>query len=211
MATLRTSSRAAYAQQASALHVVLLGMGGVGKSALCRRLANGCFVSTYGATIEDEYTLDLVVDDVAMRVRLVDTAGQVEYADTWVPQVERAHAVLVVVASPDPLSLQVAHQYLATLRTRVTALPPVVLAITKIDETDSFLPTEAVTQFCTLNAIVHLHRTSAKTDVGVQECFAELFHLAALHRAAAVSASSSSARSSAPSNTDSWRKGCILL
>ncbi|KAJ7719545.1 ras protein [Mycena maculata] len=65
--------------------VVVLGDGGVGKTALAVQFTLNCF--TYDPTIEDAYRKQVVVDDRMCFVEVIDTAGQEEYAtlrDQWV-------------------------------------------------------------------------------------------------------------------------------
>ncbi|KZP07472.1 hypothetical protein FIBSPDRAFT_667025, partial [Athelia psychrophila] len=67
--------------------VIVLGDGGVGKTALAVQFTLSCFIETYDPTIEDAYRKQLVVDNKVCFVEVVDTAGQEEYAtlrDQWV-------------------------------------------------------------------------------------------------------------------------------
>ncbi|KAJ3017328.1 UNVERIFIED_CONTAM: Ras GTPase ras2 [Siphonaria sp. JEL0065] len=67
--------------------LVVLGDGGVGKTALTLQLCTNHFVETYDPTIEDSYNKQVVVDDVACNLEILDTAGQEEYTalrDQWI-------------------------------------------------------------------------------------------------------------------------------
>ena len=60
--------------------VVILGSGGVGKSALTIRLITDNFLEEYDPTIEDTYQKSLVVDGESTVLNVLDTAGQEEYS-----------------------------------------------------------------------------------------------------------------------------------
>jgi GTPase KRas protein len=60
--------------------IVILGSGGVGKSALTIRLITDNFLEEYDPTIEDSYQKTLVVDGESTQINILDTAGQEEYS-----------------------------------------------------------------------------------------------------------------------------------
>ena len=65
---------------------VVLGSGGVGKSALTFRLITDSFVVGYDPTIEDDYRKQITIDGQVERLDILDTAGQEEYnsmRDMW--------------------------------------------------------------------------------------------------------------------------------
>jgi len=67
--------------------LVVLGDGGVGKTALTIQLCLNHFVETYDPTIEDSYRKQVVIDDQACVLEVLDTAGQEEYTalrDQWI-------------------------------------------------------------------------------------------------------------------------------
>ena len=56
-------------------HLVVLGSGGVGKSALTVQFVQGLFVESYDPTIEDAYKKQIEVDDKLCSLQILDTAG----------------------------------------------------------------------------------------------------------------------------------------
>lgn len=69
------------------LKLVMLGDGGVGKTALVIQLCLHKFVETYDPTIEDSYRKQLVLDDQSTTLEVMDTAGQDEFdnlRDMWI-------------------------------------------------------------------------------------------------------------------------------
>jgi len=59
--------------------LVVVGGGGVGKSALTIQFIQGHFVDDYDPTIEDSYRKQCVIDDEVALLDVLDTAGQEEY------------------------------------------------------------------------------------------------------------------------------------
>ncbi|KAM6225736.1 ras-related protein R-Ras2-like [Porphyrio hochstetteri] len=59
--------------------LVVVGRGGVGKSALTIQFIQSYFVMDYDPTIEDSYTKQCVIDERAARLDILDTAGQEEF------------------------------------------------------------------------------------------------------------------------------------
>ena len=59
--------------------LVVLGGGGVGKSALTIRLVTDNFLTEYDPTIEDSYRKQVVIDQKTALLDILDTAGQEEY------------------------------------------------------------------------------------------------------------------------------------
>eukprot|EP00842_Homolaphlyctis_polyrhiza_P006783 jgi/Hompol1/7105/HPOL_004005-RA len=67
--------------------LVVLGDGGVGKTALTIQLCLNHFVETYDPTIEDSYRQQVVIDGTPCILEILDTAGQEEYTalrDQWI-------------------------------------------------------------------------------------------------------------------------------
>ncbi|KAM5353108.1 hypothetical protein ACJZ2D_017006 [Fusarium nematophilum] len=71
--------------------LVVLGDGGVGKTALTIQLCLQHFVETYDPTIEDSYRKQVVIDGQPCMLEVLDTAGQEEYTalrDQWIREGE---------------------------------------------------------------------------------------------------------------------------
>lgn len=60
--------------------VVVLGSGGVGKSALTVRFVSGSFIERYDPTIEDFYRKEIEVDGAPSVLEILDTAGTEQFA-----------------------------------------------------------------------------------------------------------------------------------
>jgi len=60
--------------------IVVVGGGGVGKSAVTIQFIQSYFVTDYDPTIEDSYTKQCVIDDHVAKLDILDTAGQEEFS-----------------------------------------------------------------------------------------------------------------------------------
>ena len=63
--------------------IVVLGSGGVGKSALTVQFVQGIFVEKYDPTIEDSYRKQVEVDGQKCMLEILDTAGTVSCYKYW--------------------------------------------------------------------------------------------------------------------------------
>lgn len=63
--------------------IVVLGSGGVGKSALTVQFVQGIFVEKYDPTIEDSYRKQVEVDGQQCMLEILDTAGTVRRILPW--------------------------------------------------------------------------------------------------------------------------------
>jgi len=63
----------------SEFKLVVLGDGGVGKTALTIQLTSNHFIEYYDPTIESSYRRQVVIDEKACILDVLDTAGQEEY------------------------------------------------------------------------------------------------------------------------------------
>jgi len=69
------------AKQDVPLHkVIMVGSGGVGKSALTLQYMYGDFVEEYDPTKADSYRKKITLDNQPCQIDILDTAGQEEYA-----------------------------------------------------------------------------------------------------------------------------------
>ncbi|XP_024624095.1 ras-related protein R-Ras [Neophocaena asiaeorientalis asiaeorientalis] len=85
--------------------LVVVGGGGVGKSALTIQFIQSYFVSDYDPTIEDSYTKICMVDGVPARLDILDTAGQEEFGAMREQYMRAGHGFLLVFAINDRQSL----------------------------------------------------------------------------------------------------------
>lgn len=76
--------------------VVVLGSGGVGKSALTVKFVLGRFVERYDPTIEDFYRKEIQVDGAPSMLEILDTAGTEQFASMRDLYIKNGHGFIVV-------------------------------------------------------------------------------------------------------------------
>ena len=62
------------------IKVIVMGVGGVGKSAITNRYVVGRWVEKYDPTVEESYQTIVDIEGRALQVEILDTAGQDEYS-----------------------------------------------------------------------------------------------------------------------------------
>ena len=73
------------------LKLVILGDGGVGKSALTMQFVSNYFLDEYDPTMDEDYRKQAVVDDETVLFDILDSAGQEEFEtleDQWISHSE---------------------------------------------------------------------------------------------------------------------------
>ncbi|XP_069760262.1 GTPase HRas isoform X3 [Narcine bancroftii] len=93
--------------------LVVVGAGGVGKSALTIQLIQNHFVDEYDPTIEDSYRKQVVIDGETCLLDILDTAGQEEYSAMRDQYMRTGEGFLCVFAINNTKSFEDIHQYRA--------------------------------------------------------------------------------------------------
>ncbi|KAJ3446901.1 ras-like protein [Anaeramoeba flamelloides] len=78
--------------------IVVVGGGGVGKSALTIQFTQNHFVEEFDPTIEDTYRKQIVIDEETIILDIVDTAGAEEYSSTLPSHVKGSKGFIIVYA-----------------------------------------------------------------------------------------------------------------
>ena len=78
------------------MRFVMLGSGGVGKSAISIQYIKASYTDRYDPTIEDAYTKATQVDGKPVQVNLLDTAGQEEFTGMYF-HVEWFYNIFVII------------------------------------------------------------------------------------------------------------------
>ncbi|KAH3768088.1 Ras GTPase [Pelomyxa schiedti] len=114
--------------------VVLVGAGGVGKSAMTLALVQNVFVTDYDPTLETAYRKPISVDDTVCMLEILDTAGQDDYAAIREAYFRQGQGFLVVWSVVDRLTFQIAQEmYQRILILKEATKVPVVFCGNKID------------------------------------------------------------------------------
>eukprot|EP00010_Vexillifera_abyssalis_P007221 CAMPEP_0201547688 /NCGR_PEP_ID=MMETSP0173_2-20130828/4180_1 /ASSEMBLY_ACC=CAM_ASM_000268 /TAXON_ID=218659 /ORGANISM="Vexillifera sp., Strain DIVA3 564/2" /LENGTH=188 /DNA_ID=CAMNT_0047956821 /DNA_START=68 /DNA_END=634 /DNA_ORIENTATION=- len=156
--------------------LVVVGGGGVGKSALTIQLVQHNFVDEYDPTIEDSYRKQATIDDEVAYLDILDTAGQDEYSAMREQYMVGGEGFLLVFAINSRNSfedLKSFHEQI--LRVKDVEEFPMVIAGNKADLGDRQRKvTKAEGEDRASEWNVPFFETSAKTRLNVEEAFYEL-------------------------------------
>ncbi|KAK6327519.1 GTP-binding protein Rit1 [Coregonus clupeaformis] len=116
--------------------LVMLGEGGVGKSAIIMQFISHRFPEDHDPTIEDAYKTQIRIDDEPANLDILDTAGQAEFTAMRDQYMRAGEGFIISYSITDRRSLQEARQFKQLIdRVRRTANTPVVLVGNKSDLT----------------------------------------------------------------------------
>jgi len=164
----------------NAIKLIVMGSGGVGKSAMTVRFTAGNFVEHYDPTIEDSYQKTVVVDGAAVHLEILDTAGQEEYSALRETFMATGHGFVLVYSVTDDASfekLTEMHERIKTIMgERKESDIPIVLVANKCDvaEEDKAVDRSEGENLQATFGATHFFETSAKQNLNVEECFLAL-------------------------------------
>lgn len=156
--------------------VVVLGPGGVGKSALTVQFISGKFVERYDPTVEDFYRKEIEVDGDPAILEILDTAGTEQFASMRDLYIKNGQGFVIVYSLTSRQSFQdiklIREQI---LRVKGTDRVPIVLAANKSDiaETSREVSTDEGCNLANEWMIPYLE-TSAKNSTIVNSLFTEI-------------------------------------
>ncbi|KAH3885852.1 GTPase HRas [Dreissena polymorpha] len=151
--------------------LVVVGAGGVGKSALTIQLIQNHFVEEYDPTIEDSYRKQVVIDGETCLLDILDTAGQEEYSAMRDQYMRTGEGFLCVFAVNNAKSFEDINQYREQIkRVKDADEVPMVLVGNKVDLQSRFVDTRQAKQIADNYNIPYVE-TSAKTRQGVDDAF----------------------------------------
>ncbi|POY76078.1 hypothetical protein BMF94_0801 [Rhodotorula taiwanensis] len=188
----------------SNVKIVILGDGGVGKTALSLRLSLNFFVETYDPTIgqlqhrskqrtrdadsenrspEDSYRKHAIIDGQPYMLEILDTAGQEEYTalrDQWIREGE---AFLLVYSITSRASFDRIEKFrLQVARVKESDTIPVVIVGNKVDRVhEREVSTEAGEALAKRLGCAFIE-TSAKTRQNLEEAFFTAVRMVELRR-----------------------------
>lgn len=151
--------------------LVVVGAGGVGKSALTIQLIQNHFVDEYDPTIEDSYRKQVVIDSETCLLDILDTAGQEEYSAMRDQYMRTGEGFLCVFAVNNQKSFDDVSQYREQIqRVKDRDSVPIVLAANKCDLPKREVSSQDARDMARACGIP-IVETSAKTRQGVEEAF----------------------------------------
>ncbi|XP_055271103.1 GTPase HRas isoform X2 [Moschus berezovskii] len=146
--------------------LVVVGAGGVGKSALTIQLIQNHFVDEYDPTIEDSYRKQVVIDGETCLLDILDTAGQEEYSAMRDQYMRTGEGFLCVFAINHAKSFEDIHQYREQIkRVKDSDDVPMVLVGNKCDLAARTVEARQAQDLARSYGIPYIE-TSAKTRQG---------------------------------------------
>merc|ERR1711974_112790 len=185
------------------IKIVVLGDGGVGKTALTIQLCSNHFVEEYDPTIEDSYRKQIVIDTKAYLLEILDTAGQDDFTplrDQWVRDGE---GFVLIYSVTQRSSFPIGTFRDLIRRVKDCDDTPIILVGNKIDlESSREVSTNEGKQLALSWSCLFIE-TSAKTRVNVTETYVELVK--------AISTYSKDEPVKQPRKKNVFAKACTLL
>jgi len=158
------------------IKLVLVGVGGVGKSASTITYVSNIWVSEYDPTIEDSHRKQVSIDDKVSMLDILDTAGQEEYEsmqDQWFRTGE-GFLCMYSITSRKSLS-EIERLRNKILRIKDKSAVPMVLVGNKCDLVDEREVTEKDGKDVAAKfGNVPFFETSAKNHINIDESFEAL-------------------------------------
>ena len=155
--------------------MVVLGSGGVGKSALTVQFVSGTFVEKYDPTIEDFYRKEIDVDSSPAVLEILDTAGTEQFAsmrDLYIKNGQGFLLVYSIINAQTFIDVQPLRDQIARVKGGFQS--PIVLVGNKCDMEAERAVTTRDGDMLAQEWACPFYETSAKTRYNVHEVFAEI-------------------------------------
>lgn len=178
--------------------LVVLGSGGVGKSALTVQFVQSIFVEKYDPTIEDSYRKQVEVDGQQCMLEILDTAGTEQFTAMRDLYMKNGQGFVLVYS----ITSQATFNDLTDLREQIlrvkdTDKVPMVLVGNKCDlEDDRVVGKEQGFQLSQQWSSITFFETSARKKINVDEVFFDLVR---------------QINKQMPDSGNSKKKGCVVL
>jgi len=155
--------------------LVIVGGGGVGKSALTIQLIQNHFIDEYDPTIEDSYRKQVTIDEETCLLDILDTAGQEEYSAMRDQYMRTGQGFLCVYSITNKSSFEeVAAFRDQILRVKDAEQVPMVIVGNKLDLDNERTVTTKEGQELAASFSCPFMETSAKARIRVEDAFYEL-------------------------------------
>lgn len=193
--------------------LVVVGAGGVGKSALTIQLIQNHFVEEYDPTIEDSYRKQVVIDGETCLLDILDTAGQEEYSAMRDQYMRTGEGFLLVFALNNSKSLEDIETYREQIkRVKDSDNVPMILVGNKSDLQSRTVDPKFGADIAERRYGVPYVETSAKTRAGVEDAFFQLVREIRVAREQNMSKSKSKKNKSKSGNgkTEKKKRMCLI-
>ncbi|XP_052608940.1 GTPase HRas-like [Peromyscus californicus insignis] len=150
---------------------VVVGAGGMAKSALTMQVIQKHFVDEYDPIIEDSYRKQVIIDGETCLLDILDTAGQEEYSAMWGQYMHTGEGFLCVFANNSTKSFEDIHQYREQSKlVKDSDDVPIVLVGNKCDVATCTVESWQAQDLVRSYDIPYIE-TSSKTRQGVEDAF----------------------------------------
>jgi GTPase KRas protein len=154
------------------IKVVMLGNGGVGKSAITYRFVHNKFNESYNPTIEDSYRKQIKLDNQNIVLDILDTAGQEEYIELREVYMRGGEGFIIVFSITDKKSFQEVTEFRdRTLRVKDKDKVPMILVGNKADLEHQRAVSKADGEELAKTLGVTYFETSAQTGLNTEEIY----------------------------------------
>ncbi|KAJ8594499.1 hypothetical protein M405DRAFT_784572 [Rhizopogon salebrosus TDB-379] len=164
-------------------NVVVLGAGGVGKSALTVRFVRDVFVETYDPTIEEAYRRVLDIDGVKTSLEVLDTAGAEQFTALKELYIKSGQGFVLVFSLAQEASLRELEnirQHIHRVKGMDSGVPIVVVG-TKLDLVNEREVARSTIQHLVSLWKIPFYETSAKRDWHINDVFQDLVKQMLMH------------------------------
>ncbi|KAK2159429.1 hypothetical protein LSH36_153g00023 [Paralvinella palmiformis] len=201
------------AQQPATIHkVIMVGSGGVGKSALTLQFMYDEFVEDYEPTKADSYRKKVLLDGDDVQIDILDTAGQEDYAAIRDNYFRSGEGFLCVFSISEQESFQATAEFREQiLRVKNDENIPFMLVGNKMDLEDKRQVAVEEAQSRAQQWNVPYVETSAKTRANVDKVFYDLMRLIQRSKEASQNASGVKKPNSGKDKKDKKHRKCIIL
>lgn len=155
--------------------LVIVGGGGVGKSALTIQLIQNHFIDEYDPTIEDSYRKQVTIDEETCLLDILDTAGQEEYSAMRDQYMRTGQGFLCVYSLTNRGSFEEIRAFREQiLRVKDCDRVPMVIVGNKLDLEAERVVSKEEGKELAADFKCPWMETSAKARIRVEDCFYEL-------------------------------------
>ncbi|KAK9457944.1 ras family-domain-containing protein [Dipodascopsis uninucleata] len=160
-------------------NLVVLGAGGVGKSALTVQFTQGVFLDSYDPTIEDSYRKQVELDGKLCMLEILDTAGVEQFTAMRELYIKNGQGFLLVYSVTDRSSLieleQLHEQIVRIKDASGKSSVPIVLVGNKCDLAYArTVPFQEAKQLAHKWGTTAFYETSARTNIHVNDIFMDV-------------------------------------